>query len=93
MTEEMLPSPDYYEVIMVDGRYKCIRTADGKSIPLAFGNRDYQTFLKVDTEDKLCKRTELHTAEVKWDEIRAIRDRLLAECDWTVLPDAPLTDE
>lgn len=26
------------------------------------------------------------------DEARQTRDQLLAECDWTMLPDAPLTD-
>lgn len=27
----------------------------------------------------------------KWDEVRAERDRKLKECDWTQLPDSPLT--
>jgi hypothetical protein len=29
----------------------------------------------------------------KWAAIREARNRLLTECDWTQLPDAPLTDE
>ena len=28
-----------------------------------------------------------------WDEIRAQRDTLISDCDWTQLPDAPLTVE
>ena len=28
-----------------------------------------------------------------WDAIRVRRDRLLAECDWTQMPDAPLTED
>jgi hypothetical protein len=92
MMEETLPTPDYYKVLAEDGIEQSIQTTDGKSIPLAIGNRDYQTFLKVDTDAKLCKRTELRTDEAKWAEIRAKRDRMLAECDWVVLPDAPLTE-
>lgn len=30
--------------------------------------------------------------ERTWDDIRARRDRLLADCDWTQMPDAPLDD-
>ena len=28
-----------------------------------------------------------------WDDVRARRDALLTACDWTQMPDAPLTDE
>ena len=28
-----------------------------------------------------------------WDDVRAIRDALLRNCDWTQLPDAPLSPE
>ena len=31
--------------------------------------------------------------EKTWDDIRARRDRLLADCDWTQMPDAPLSNE
>ena len=30
--------------------------------------------------------------ELKWDEIRALRNELLLECDWRVLPDSPVGD-
>ncbi len=33
------------------------------------------------------------TAEVLMDEVRALRDALLPECDWTQMPDAPVSDE
>ena len=29
----------------------------------------------------------------QWAAIRIVRNRLLAECDWTQIPDAPLTEE
>lgn len=90
MIEEILPTLDYYEVLTYDGLEHSIRTTDNKNIPIAIDNRDYQTFLKVDTDAKLCKRTELRTDAVKWAEIRAARDRLLYECDWAILPDSPL---
>lgn len=28
-----------------------------------------------------------------WDDVRARRERLLAACDWTQMPDSPLTSE
>lgn len=31
--------------------------------------------------------------EITWDEIREKRNTLLAESDWTILPDSPKTDE
>lgn len=30
--------------------------------------------------------------ELKWDEIRTLRNELLLECDWRVLPDSPVGD-
>ncbi|HOB44347.1 MAG TPA: tail fiber assembly protein, partial [Bacillota bacterium] len=29
----------------------------------------------------------------QWAAIRIVRNRLLAECDWTQIPDVPLTEE
>lgn len=31
--------------------------------------------------------------EVSWEDIRATRDRLLAKCDWTQMPDVQMSDE
>lgn len=48
----------------------------------------YQTWLMVDsTEEEIQTKIEL-----KWDEIRALRNELLLECDWRVLPDSPVGD-
>lgn len=80
-------------LVVVDERYgSSIRRSDGASIPFASGNRDYQEFLIVDTELEYCPREYHPTEEEKWAEVRAKRDRLLAECDWTQIPDAPLTE-
>lgn len=35
----------------------------------------------------------ISTEEQKWAYIRITRNRLLNACDWTQLPDAPLTEE
>ena len=32
------------------------------------------------------------TDETREDSLRATRDMLLTDCDWTVLPDSPLSD-
>lgn len=34
--------------------------------------------------------TELLPVKYSWDDIRSIRNKLLAACDWTQLPDAPV---
>src|SRR5690606_25496894 len=43
------------------------------------------------TEEELAEKA--RELEKAWAEIRAKRDRLLTECDWTQLPDAPLSEE
>lgn len=44
--------------------------------------------------DRAMTSEELAVAtEQKWIEIRQMRTNLLFDCDWTQLPDAPLTDE
>jgi hypothetical protein len=79
---------------VVDERYgSSIRRSDGASIPVALGNRDYQEFLVIDTDREYCPREYHPTVEERWSAIRSRRDALLAQCDWTQIPDAPLTDE
>lgn len=44
----------------------------------------------VDIEQYLADKQATKTAQ-KWEEIKQHRNALLAQCDWTQLPDAPLT--
>lgn len=81
-------------LVVVDERYgSSIRRSDGASIPVAIGNRDYQEFLIVDTELEYCPREYHPTVEERWAAIRSRRDMLLATCEWTQIPDVPLTEE
>lgn len=84
---------DYLVVVNEDDGSISIRRSDGARIPTDTRNRDYQEFLIVDTELEYCPREYHPTDEEKWAEVRAKRDRLLAACDWTQMPDVPLTDE
>ena len=86
-------TPSDYLVVVDERSGSSIRRSDGASIPLAPGNRDYQEFLVVDTELEYCPREYHPTEEEQWAEVRGKRDRLLAECDWTQVVDAPLTYE
>lgn len=36
--------------------------------------------------------TEDEELNKKYSQLRSVRDRLLSECDWTQIPDSPLTD-
>ena len=48
----------------------------------------YQNWVMVNsTEEEIQNKIEL-----KWDEIRILRNELLLECDWRVLPDSPVGD-
>lgn len=36
---------------------------------------------------------DIRTDDIKWSEIRAVRNELLAASDWTQLPDSPLSSD
>ena len=60
------------------------RKTDNAIIPMDEANTDYQEYLewaKTNTVDPADGET--------WDDIRADRDRRLAETDWTQTPDVP----
>jgi hypothetical protein len=69
---------------------------DGASIPIGekfasrFNNPDYQRYMKWLEEGN--QPTYVERVTDKWIEIKSERNRLLAACDWTQLPDA-LSDE
>ena len=66
-----------------------ITRSDGACIPICDGNRDYQEYLEASDEVKTFELAREYTTEGKWAEVRAKRDALLKECDWTQLPDSP----
>ncbi len=47
----------------------------------------------VDAEYLAAIEAAKHDPENRWAAIRIVRDRLLAECDWTQIPDVPLTED
>lgn len=54
---------------------------------LVFQREDVST-VQISDEEQYEK-----AKKVKWDEVRAIRNKVLAETDWTQLADVTLTDE
>jgi len=47
---------------------------------------------RLEDEEKI-KAEAIEAAIDYWKELRSLRDRKLTECDWTQIPDAPLTEE
>ena len=77
-TYKLLKSPDTGTITSV------LRKEDKAQIPFDPDNKDYQEYLewaKTNTVDPADGET--------WDDIRADRDRRLAETDWTQTPDVP----
>ena len=44
-------------------------------------------------DEKIAQAEALEAARDYWKELRSLRDRKLAECDWTQIADVPLTEE
>lgn len=60
-----------------------------KGAPALDGERYVETWALVDdTPEQAAAK-----AAARWDDVRAERNARLAECDWTQLPDSPLTTE
>jgi len=63
----------------ISGALSCIRTADERFIPIDTENTDYQKYLEW---------AKTNTAEaadgLTWDDIRAKRDGILIDTDWTM---------
>lgn len=45
------------------------------------------------TEQEINDKIAQYDTDIAWDNLRAERDKLLAESDWTQIPDAPLTEQ
>lgn len=57
--------------------------------PQLFNNLYFQNWIITDaTQEQIDQRL-----QNKWSEVRSIRDLDLSQCDWTQLPDSPLTPE
>ena len=62
------------------------RTSDSAFIPTVPGNTDYDEYLAWLAEGNTPLPAE--GTEVTWDTIRAKRDQLIADSDWTMIPGA-----
>lgn len=60
-----------------------------EGIPQLIDGKYYQNWIIEDsTQEEINNRISF-----KWDEVREYRNQLLAECDWVVLADSPLSGE
>jgi len=58
-----------------------LRKTDGAHIPCIEGNRDYQEYLEWVAEGNTAEAAE---DTLTWDDIRATRDQILRDTDWTM---------
>lgn len=84
MIEEEIPHSSEFTVQTYDGEIQSIQWKN-KSIPVAEGNRDYQTYLKSVEQYGAAPSVELNDTAAKWSEVRAKRDRLIDGIEWRVV--------
>lgn len=53
----------------------------------------YGQAIEMFNNEKQIQQEKIEEARDYWAELRAFRDQKLFECDWTQIPDAPLTEE
>ena len=58
------------------------RLTDGASIPFDEGNKDYQEYLEWVAKGNTAEAADTET--LTWDSIRATRDNILRDTDWTM---------
>jgi hypothetical protein len=73
-------------IYQLTGTGTILRLADNASIPPDPANTDYQTYLAWLEEGNEPLLPE--QAPLTWDDIRAKRDQLIRESDWTMVQDA-----
>jgi hypothetical protein len=57
--------------------------------PQLIDGQYYQNWIVTDaTQEEIDQRI-----DSQWSQVRSIRNQYLSECDWTQLPDSPLTEE
>jgi hypothetical protein len=88
ITDEVLATFDVYPVKMVNGNYDTDYTKDVVEVTPTLSGSVYVQTYEITDADELTITTR---KEVKWEEIRQERNRLLSECDWTQFQDSPIT--
>lgn len=88
LTDEVLEPFDVYKVQSNPSQYENDPTKDvEEKEPILSGSVYIQDWVVTDADQTTIDKRE----EIKWDEIREERDKLLTESDWTQLPDSPLS--
>ena len=88
ITDEVLATFDVYPVKLIDGNYDGDYTKDVVEVTPTLSGSVYVQTYEITDADELTITTR---KEVKWEEIRQERNRLLSECDWTQFQDSPIT--
>ena len=79
---------DVYEVLITPKPNDYTKNIE-EGVPELINGKYYQSWESIDaTEEEIENRIQF-----KWDEIRVLRNELLADSDWTVLIDSPIKGE
>ena len=64
-----------------------------ESTPILINGQYYQNWIVEDAPIEYTESMIQNKIDNKWSQIRPIRNQYLSDCDWTQLPDSPLTTE
>lgn len=88
LSEELLAGYNVYVVYPVDKGTDYTKDYT-EGTPQLVDGKYFQNWIVTDaTQEQIDQRI-----QNKWSEVRSVRNLYLSECDWTQLPDSPLTPE
>lgn len=88
LTEEVLENFNVYKVYPKKSEFENDYTKDVKeTTPILSGSKYVQNWDVTDSDQATIDKR----LEIKWNEIRDIRNKKIQESDWTQLPDSPIT--
>ena len=64
-----------------------------ESTPILINGQYYQNWIVEDAPIEYTESMIQNKIDNKWSQIRSVRNQYLSDCDWTQLPDSPLTTE
>jgi len=88
ISDSLLETFNVYKVQLKDSGYDDDYTKDVLEITPTLSGSVYVQTYEITDADEITLNTR---NEIKWDEIRETRTKLLQDCDWTQFQDSPVT--